>query len=126
MYLSSDCRHYFLHVSAVFVEQPVPVVAAPFGSQVRLRCSVIEGFGIDWEVVLTSDPNIAVSTELPREMELLRREGIEVVPSSSLTDSSLVINGTDGNSGANITCVAFEQGIISEFRSRTSQVIFHG
>ena len=110
----------------MFLKQPVPVAAAPFGSQVELRCSVIEGYGIDWEVVLTSDPGIVLSTGLPREMELLRREGIEIVPSSSLTDFSLVINGTDGNNGAIITCVAFEEDIISEFRSRTSQVIFHG
>ena len=104
----------------------MPVAAAPFGSQVRLRCSVIERYVIFWEIMLPSDPGVALCTESPRQVELLRSVGIEVVPFSSLTNSTLVINETEGSNGATITCIAFELDTISECRSRTSRVIFHG
>ena len=104
----------------------MPVAAAPFGSQVRLGCSVIEGYGIFWGIILTSDPDIEFGTETLRQVQLLRSVGIEVVPSSSVTNSTLVINETEGSNGATITCIAFELDTISECRSRTSRVIFHG
>ena len=104
----------------------MPVAAAPFGSQVQLRCSVIEEYGIFWRIVLTSDPDVALDTESNREITLLRSNGIEVAPSSSLTTSMLVVNETEGSNGANITCIAFEEGVVSQCRSGTSRVIFHG
>ena len=100
----------------------MPVAAAPFGSQVRLRCSVIEGYGIDWEIRLPSDPDVVLSTGSSIRVQLLRNEGIEVVPSSSLTNSILVINETS----ATATCVALQIDAPSECRSMSSQVIFHG
>lgn len=104
------------------MEQPNSVIA-PIGTRIQLNCSVVQGYGIDWEIRLNNaDP---LSTGTPRLIEPLRNLGIEVLQLSS-TRSYLVINGTEENSQISVVCKAFQQNSITEMRSRESQVIFHG
>ena len=104
------------------------MATAPFWNQVQLRCSVNQGYGIDWKVVLTANPDIEFSTGIARHVDQLRGHGIETIPWSSITHSLLAINGTAKFHQVTATCNAYLDSIaiISECRSRISQVTFYG
>lgn len=109
----------------MFVEQPAATVVAPFGGRVQLNCSVVQGYGIEWEIMFY-ETETRLSTGNTREVGLLRSRGIEVLPSSSLTNSYLVVDGTEENNQATVICNAFQENSVTECQSGESQVIFHG
>ena len=106
----------------VFTEQPEPVLA-PIGTQVQLRCSVVEDYGVRWVVTLPGGGPISTA-----ELEVLRSQGIIVKPLSTTAEESvLTVNGTEGNNGTTIQCLAvLLTDITMRCASEDVQVIFYG
>ena len=85
--------------TTVFTEQPEPVLA-PIGTQVQLRCSVVQGYGVRWVVTRPSGGPIS-------SLELATLESIGFIPTStSAQESVLTVNGTENNNGTTIQCLA--------------------
>ena len=94
---------------------------APIGTQVQLRCSVVQGYSVQWFV--TRPGGGAISSLEPGVLE-----SIGFIPTSVTTqESMLAVNGTEDNSGTDIQCVAV---LITDTTTRCPseavQVTFYG
>ena len=78
---------------------------APIGTQVQLRCSVVQEYGVRWTVIPTV--GVPISTSESDSVISLGSLGIMVVPTSIVEqDSELTFNGTQSNSGTTVVCIA--------------------
>ena len=94
---------------------------APIGTQVQLRCSVIQEYSVIW--IVTRPGGAAISSVEPGVLE-----SIGFIPTSITTQESvLAVNGTEDINGTNIECLAV---LITDITMRCSsedvQVIFYG
>ena len=110
---------------AVFTEQPEPVLA-PIGTQAQLNCSVVQGYGVRW--LVTPSGGSPISTADSDSVATLMSLGIMAVPSSiTVQESVLTVNGTEGNNGTTVLCIAV---LLASTTMRCSseevQVIFYG
>ena len=98
----------------------------PSGPQVQLNCSVIQEYGVRWLVTpsgcsaLTSAESDAVAS--------FGSWGISFEPLSiTAQESVLTVNGTEGNNGTTVECVA---ALLADSTMRCSsgevQMIFYG
>ena len=111
----SLCSHY-----EVFTEQPEPVLA-PIGGPVQLNCSVVQGYGVRWLVILPSGG--AISSV---ETDTLESVGI-ILTSLTTQESMLTVNGTEDINGTTIQCLATLLTSTSmRCPSEAVQVIFYG
>ena len=73
---------------------------APIGTQVQLRCSVIQEYSVRW--IVTRPGGAAISSVEPGVLE-----SIGFIPTSITTQESvLTVNGTEDNNGTDILCQA--------------------
>ena len=114
----------------VIIEEPDPVLE-PLGTQVELNCSVDMAFRTAWRVILPGSP--AVTTDRDREaaFAFLANQSINVteVSSTENREPPLRINGTIGNSGTTVQCIAMELDNLFEERvcpGTVIRMIFHG
>ena len=110
---------------AVFTQQP-ELVLEPIGMQVQQRCSVFQEYGVRWTIT-TSDGSLITTAEAD-SVEVLRSLGITVEPISlTVQESVLTVNGTEGNNGTTVECVAV---LLTDSTMRCSseevQMIFYG
>ena len=117
---TSNCSVFTMIISEVFTEQPEPVQAS-IGSQVQLRCSSIEEYGLTWLIifrngsVMSSDPAFS-----------LPASGMSVEPfSTTAHESVLTVNGTEDNNGIKVQCVAMNVTYLRRCQSRKVSVIFY-
>ena len=94
---------------------------APIGTQVQLRCSVVQEYRVQW--VVTIPGSGAISSVEPGVLEYLG-----FIPRSITTQESvLTVNGTEDINGTNIECLAV---LITDGSMRCPsgavQVIFYG
>ena len=117
--------HNYAHQLAVFTEQPQPVLA-PIGTQVQLRCSVIQEYGVRWTI--TPSGGSLITTAESDSVAILDSLGLSVEPISLIAQESvLTVNGTEDNNGTIVVCVAT---LLSDTSMRClteeAQVIFYG
>ena len=114
----------------VILEEPDPVLE-PLGTQVKLKCRVDMVFRTAWRIILPGVP--AVTTDRDREVAFafLANHGISMteVSSAENREPPLRINGTIGNSGTTVQCIAIE--LYSLFEDRVCpgtaiRMTFHG
>ena len=115
-------RNYLL---AVFTEQPQSVLG-PIGAHVQLRCTVIQEHGVRWTITTSDD--LVITTAESDSVEVFRSLGISVEPISlTAQESVLTVNGTEGNNGTTVECVAV---LLTDTTMRCSseeaQIIFYG
>ena len=96
------------------------------GTQVQLRCSVFQEYGVRWTI--TTSDGILITTAESDAVEVLRFLGITVDPISiTAQESVLTVNGTEGNNGTTLVCVAV---LLTDTTMRCSseevQMIFYG
>ena len=94
---------------------------APIGTQVQLRCSVVQEYSVIWTV--TRPGSGAISSTEPGVLEYLG-----FIPTSITSQESvLTVNGTEDNNGTNIECLA-DLLTVPGIRcpSEAVQVIFYG
>ena len=73
---------------------------APIGTQVQLRCSVVQEYSVRWIVTI---PDGSTFTSL--EPDVL--ESVGIIPTLLPTQESvLTVNGTENNNGTTIQCIA--------------------
>ena len=95
---------------------------APIGTQVQLRCSVVQEYSVMiW--IVTRPGGAAISSLEPGVLE-----SIGFIPTSITTQESvLTVNGTENNNGTNIRCQAV---LLTDYLMRCAsedvQVIFYG
>ena len=99
---------------------------APIGSQVQLKCSVIQEYGVRW--LVTPSGGSPITTSESDSIVSLEFLGIMAVPSSiTAQESVLTVNGTEGNNGTTVLCIAV---LLASTTMRCSseevQVIFYG
>ena len=76
---------------------------APIGTQVQLRCSVIQGYGVRW--LVTTSGGSPRSTAAVDAVTQLGSLGISFKPLSiTAQESVLTVNGTEGNNGTTVEC----------------------
>ena len=101
---------------------------APVGTQVQLRCSVVQEYGVRW--VVTSSEGITITTAESDSLAALRGLGISVEPFTiSAQKSVLTVNRTEGNNGTTVVCVAVllaNTTMRSRCSSEEVQVFFYG
>ena len=78
---------------------------APIGTQVQLRCSVVQEYDVRWFIILSGGER-AISTSESDSVAPLRSLGI-IVELLSLTahESVLTVNGTQSNNGTTVVCI---------------------
>ena len=96
------------------------------GTQVQLRCSVVQEYGVRWTIT-TSDGTLITTAEI-KAVEVLRSLGISVEPISlTAQESVLTVNETEGNNGTTVVCVA---ALLTDTTMRCSseevQMMFYG
>ena len=94
---------------------------APIGTQVRLDCSVIQGYEVRWVVTRPGAGHIS-------SLEPAILESLGFIPTStSAQESVLTVNGTEDNNGTTIQCLAvlLTDGSM-RCPSKDVQVIFYG
>ena len=97
------------------------------GTQVQLRCSVVQEYGVRW--VVTPSGGSLITTAESDSPASLRRLGISVEPPTILTaqESVLTVNGTESNNGTTVVCVAaLLTDTTMRCSSREVQMIFYG
>ena len=80
---------------------------APIGTQVQLNCSAVQGYGVRW--LVTSSGGSPRSTAAVDAVTYTRLGslGISFEPLSiTAQESVLTVNGTEGNNGTTVACVA--------------------
>ena len=98
---------------------------APIGTQVLLRCSVVQEYGVRWAI--TTSNALPITTAESDAVEVLRSLGISVEPISiTAQESVLTVNGTEGNNGSAVVCVAALTGTTTRCSSEQVQMIFYG
>ena len=110
-------------ISEVFTEQPEPVQAS-IGSQVQLRCSSIEEYGLTWLIIFRNGSVMSSDTAS------LPASGMSVEPfSTTAHESVLTVNGTEDNNGIKVLCVAMNVTMNATYlrrcQSRKVSVIFY-
>ena len=109
----------------MFVEHPGSVVA-PVGAQIRLTCSVMDGYVIRWRVTLPGT-SVALAIEDSLVANRLRDLGIEVLASTNSRNSFLAINGIEENNQTSVTCLALNQADVTmNCESEESRFLLHG
>ena len=110
----------------VFIEQPNSS-SMPIGTQVNLRCSVEEKYGIRWGITFP-DGSAPISTAEPGAFTALVSRGITPVPSSiTAQEAMLIINGTQSNNGVTVECVAaLLTDPATRSQSEAAIVVFYG
>ena len=96
------------------------------GTQVQLRCSVVQEYGVRWTIT-TSDGTLITTAESDA-VEVLRSLGISVEPISlTAQESVLTVNGTEGNNGTTVVCVpVLLTDTTMRCSSEEAQIIFYG
>ena len=78
---------------------------APIGPQVQLNCSAVQGYGVRW--LVTSSGGSPRSTAAVDAVTRLGSLGISFKPLSiTAQESVLTVNGTEGNNGTTVVCIA--------------------
>ena len=99
---------------------------APIGPRVQLRCTVVQEYGVRW--LITPSDGSPISTAESDSVVILRSLGISVEPISlTAQESVLTVNGTEGNNGTTVVCVA---ALLTDSTMRCPseevQIIFYG
>ena len=99
---------------------------APIGTQVQLRCSAVQEYGVRW--LVTSSGGSTRSTAAVDAVTRLGSLGISFKPLSiTAQESVLTVNGTEGNNGTTVECVAvLLTDADIECSSGEVQMIFYG
>jgi hypothetical protein len=105
-----ECRinQIYLHVSlSVFTDEPARELVKEFlGAEAELDCSVSPSYLVGWEINFPGGKDSVRTLNLSLEViEQLEGRGIMVQNTSSV-DSMLTINGTEGNNGTVVQCIA--------------------
>ena len=78
---------------------------APIETQVQLRCSVVQEYGVQWAI--SSSDGSPITTAESDSVVSLGSRGISFKPLSvTAQESVLTINGTGVNNGTTVECVA--------------------
>ena len=100
---------------------------APIGTQVQLNCSVVQEYGVRW--LVTPSGGSPRSTAAVNAVTRLGSLGISFQPLSiTAQESVLTVNGTEGNNGTTVECVAvlLSTGTDMECSSGEVLIIFYG
>ena len=110
---------------AVFTEQPESV-PAPIETQVHLRCSVVQEYGVRWTI--TTSHGSSITTAELDSVASLGSLGISVEPiSTTAQESVLTVNGTEFNNGSIVVCIAaLLTDTLMRCSSGEAQMIFYG
>ena len=96
---------------------------APIGTQVQLRCSVVQEYGVRWTI--TTSNGLPITTAESDSVAILESMGISVEPNSTTAQESvLTVNGTEGNNGTTARCIA--SLLTMRCSSGEGQIIFYG
>ena len=98
---------------------------AQIGTQVQLRCSVVQEYGVRWAI--TTSNGLPITTAESDSIAILESMGISVEPLSITAQKSvLTVNGTEGNNGTTVVCVAALTNGTMRCSSEEVQMIFYG
>ena len=111
----------------MFLEQPDPVVE-PLGTQVEVNCAVNSTFRTTWNILLPGRA-FGLTTDSPSNINFLtaNRGIVTNISSTENRKPPLRINGTIGNSGTTVQCIAISlMDIILRCAGRNFLVTFFG